>query len=169
MPVRSKLITSDTVHMANDDRRDPDSPSTSYKSSLHTPEVQDELPGLTFVNPCHGAPAPIAELQPFSSRQSRNTYQADNDGRPAGNDWPAIEEQHGDAEKGVGPDGEQDVESDIPVLSKSRMFLIASGMLLTYFLGVSRCVYNDTERALTSVDCFICFGHVDDPGHCTKS
>jgi hypothetical protein len=43
-------------------------------------------------------------------------------------------------EKGYTPterhDGE--VQGDIaPVMSKARLFLIASGMLLTYFLGVS--------------------------------
>ena len=51
-------------------------------------------------------------------------------------------EEEGDHEKGVVPsqaqDGEGEEEEDTgPVMSKARLFLIASGMLLTYFLGVS--------------------------------
>ena len=127
-------------------RRDPDSPSTSYKSSLDTPAEEDQLPSLTLVNPCHAAPASFVELQPFSSRVSRQGqgqgqgYQnTDLDGR--GQVGMGIEEGR-DHEKGVvasqAQDGEGEEEGDVgPVMSKARLFLIASGMLLTYFLGVS--------------------------------
>lgn len=123
---------------ASEDRRESDSSSTSYKSSFHGPEAEDELPELVLVNPCHAAPVPIAELQPFSSRQSRNAYQVDSEGwNASGKDWPAIAEQGGDAEKSAGVEGQPGAEDEVVVMSQARMLLIASGMLLTYFLGVS--------------------------------
>lgn len=121
---------------------DPDSPSTSYKSRLDTPAEEDQLQTLTLVNPCYGAPAPTVELQPFSSRQSRQGYSTNEEGKGRVGEWPVISEGTrwaDEGEKAVGQD-DHDVngqDASLRVMSKPRMILIASGMLLTYFLGVS--------------------------------
>ena len=117
---------------------DPDSPSTSYKDSLelvpsrpsNDPEQEQEL---TFVNPCYAAPTPFTELQPFSSRQSQNKIE--NNQPEGGQTWDTI---HEDDEK-VYRDGEiqSNEEGRERVMSKTKMFLTAAGMCLTYFLGVS--------------------------------
>jgi hypothetical protein len=129
---------------------DPNSPSTSYKCSLDSPlrlnpdEQEQGDHEITFVNPCHAAPPLFAELQPFSSRQSR---QGNRDFSPV---WPTIHEhEHGrerthdekgtrqdveNRDQGGGAGGETDGER---MMSKTRMFLTALGMCLTYFLGVS--------------------------------
>lgn len=106
------------------------SPSTSYKPSLH--DDDDDTNAITLVNPCHGAPPDSAELRPFSSRQSNSPVQLTRTGTFAPIDedeksaWPQDEE--------AGSSGGGDASA--PVLSKPKMILIASGMLLTYFLGV---------------------------------
>lgn len=157
-------------------RRDPDSPSTSYKSSLDTPAEEDQLPSLTLVNPCHAAPASFVELQPFSSRLSRQGqgqgYQnTDLEGRGQ----VGIAEE-GDHEKGAMPsqsqDGAGEEEEDIgPVMSKARLFLIASGMLLTYFLGVSSLsvvsIVHAMKKAYLIADGFISGCDFDDPRYRT--
>lgn len=129
--------------MTTYNQRDPESPSTSYKSSLDTPADEDQLPGLTLVNPCHAAPASIVELQPFSSRLSRQAGQGYPTSDLEARGQVGISEE-GD-EKGINPseghDGNGDGD-DALVISKARLFLIASGMLLTYFLGVSSYLYS---------------------------
>jgi hypothetical protein len=128
---------------------DPNSPSTSYKGSLDTPlrlhpdEQEQGDHEITFVNPCHAAPPLFAELQPFSSRQSRQGH------REISTAWPTIYEHRHEHEgahdekvcqdvedrnQGAGSGGENDGER---VMSKTKMFLTALGMCLTYFLGVS--------------------------------
>lgn len=137
--------------MTPNTRREPESPSTSYKSGLDTPAEEDQLPSLTLVNPCHAAPASIVELQPFSSRLSRHTQSQVQGYQSTSTDLevraPVGISEEGD-EKGYTPterhDGE--VQGDhAPVMSKARLFLIASGMLLTYFLGVSSTSTISTE------------------------
>lgn len=118
---------------------DPHSPSTSYKGSLDlepvgsTHEADQEL---TLVNPCYAAPTPFTELQPFSSRQSQNRVDQNPEGRGE-RTRPTIPE---DGEKGVHMDGGVGDEIEMSrerTLSKTKMFLTAAGMCLTYFLGVS--------------------------------
>lgn len=152
-------------------RRDPDSPSTSYKSSLDTPADEDHLHSLTLVNPCHAAPASIVELQPFSSRLSRQAGQGYPTTDLEGRGQVGISEE-GD-EKGITPsEGQNGDENgdDAPVMSKARLFLIASGMLLTYFLGVSPCSATPQDcldNQLTWTDCLIGSRDVDDPRYRT--
>jgi hypothetical protein len=119
---------------------DPNSPSTSYKGSLELDPVprppNDEDQELTFVNPCYAAPTPFTELQPFSSRQSK-TEQPHLGGD--GHTWPTI---HEDGDEKVDRDDHHSVEQGIEgdrgrTMSKTKMFLTAAGMCLTYFLGVS--------------------------------
>lgn len=120
---------------------DPQSPSTSYKSSLDGhPRNNDIDQALVLVNPCYAAPTPFTELQPFSSRQSQSKTEHDLSNPVAGeHTWPTILEE---GEKGVYQDRElQDgIEHNGGggrTMSKTKMFLTAAGMCLTYFLGVS--------------------------------
>jgi hypothetical protein len=111
-------------------RTSSDKPRLSSNGS----DEEHALHELTLVNPCHAAPPPMAELQPFSSRQSRKEDYVTSPGDHAG--IPTIpetgEEKDSDA---YGNQGGQ--EGNAPTMSKARMFLVASGMMLTYFLGVS--------------------------------
>jgi hypothetical protein len=107
------------------------------RSSDDQYSMEHGLHELTLVNPCHAAPTPMVELQPFSSRTSRKDdfITSPSDHRT----FPTIAENGGSDEKGSGLEGGEGHEGpSAPVLSKARMFLVASGMLLTYFLGVSR-------------------------------
>lgn len=115
------------------------SPSTSYKGSFDLDPIRSRNEvdhELTLVNPCYAAPTPFTELQPFSSRQSKTEPpQAGGEGQT----WATIHE--GD-EKGVYQDGVAigeygDGEGEERTMSKTKMFLTAAGMCLTYFLGVS--------------------------------
>lgn len=113
------------------------SPSTSYKGSLdlEPSKSPDEAEHeLTFVNPCYAAPTPFSELQPFSSRQSQSKIEhAQPEG---GHTWaPILESDEKGFHQGEGRDiaGEENERT----MSKTKMFLVASGMCLTYFLGVS--------------------------------
>jgi hypothetical protein len=115
---------------------DPNSPSTSYKDSLElvpSRPSNDPEQELTFVNPCYAAPTPFTELQPFSSRQSQ--YKIENNQPEGGHTWDTIHE----GDEKVYRDGEiqLDEEGRERVMSKTKMFLTAAGMCLTYFLGVS--------------------------------
>jgi hypothetical protein len=117
---------------------DPNSPSTSYKDSLElvtSKSSNDPEQELTFVNPCYAAPTPFTELQPFSSRQSQSHGKLENNQPEGGHTWDTIHE--GD-EKGY-RDGEIQLDEGGKerVMSKTKMFLTAAGMCLTYFLGVS--------------------------------
>jgi len=114
---------------------DPNSPSTSYKESLELDPPKssnDQEQELTFVNPCYAAPTPFTELQPFSSRQSQNKVENQPGG---GHTWDTIHE----GDEKVYRDGEiqSNEEGRERVMSKTKMFLTAAGMCLTYFLGVS--------------------------------
>jgi hypothetical protein len=114
---------------------DPNSPSRSYKDSLElVPYKSSNDPDqeLTFVNPCYAAPTPFTELQPFSSRQSQSKIE--NNQPEGGHTWDTIHE--GD-EKGY-RDGEIQLDEGgrERVKSRTKMFLTAAGMCLTYFLGV---------------------------------
>jgi len=120
---------------------DSNSPSTSYKGSFDTPSHSspnghgdDEI---TFVNPCYAAPPPVVELQPFSSRQSRQCDYVD--GREPSS-WPTIlEHDEKDVHRNIEgiPQGSGSEVEGERVMSKTKMFLTALGMCLTYFLGVS--------------------------------
>jgi hypothetical protein len=126
---------------------DPNSPSTSYKDSLElvtSKSSNDPEQELKFVNPCYAAPTPFTELQPFSSRQSQSKIE--NNQPEGGHTWDTIHE--GD-EKGY-RDGEiqLDEEARERVMSKTKMFLTAAGMCLTYFLGVSLPLTRPLYRSL---------------------
>jgi hypothetical protein len=115
---------------------DPNSPSTSYKDSLElvpSRPSNDQEQELTFVNPCYAAPTPFTELQPFSSRQSQGKIE--NNQPEGGHTWDTIHE----GDEKVYRDGEIQLDegSRERVMSKTKMFLTAAGMCLTYFLGVS--------------------------------
>jgi hypothetical protein len=81
----------------------------------------------------------MAELQPFSSRQSRKEdYTIGSSGEHYIPTIPETgdEKDHDLYRSQGGVEGERG--SAGPTMSKARMFLVASGMMLTYFLGVSR-------------------------------
>jgi hypothetical protein len=125
------------------------SPSTSHKGSLDSPlrlnpdEQEQGDHEVIFVNPCHAAPPLFAELQPFSSRQSRSGN------KEVSSVWPTIHEHRHEFERAHDEKVCQDVEDRNQggdagdekegerVMSKTKMFLTALGMCLTYFLGVS--------------------------------
>jgi hypothetical protein len=125
---------------------DPNSPSTSYKDSLElvpSRPSNDQEQELTFVNPCYAAPTPFTELQPFSSRQSQG--KVENNQPEGGHTWDTIHE--GD-EKGC-RDGEIQLDEGTErTMSKTKMFLTAAGMCLTYFLGVSYTLSKSLYRSI---------------------
>lgn len=114
---------------------DPNSPSSSYKGSLEldsakkSNEVEHEL---TLVNPCYAAPTPFTELQPFSSRQSKTNEHVLPE---IGHTWATIHE--GDEKVYRDEELRGGAHEEERVMSKTKMFLTAAGMCLTYFLGVS--------------------------------